>query len=212
MRFIKLLYILYLKITNLSCSIRASEVGKNVKLGKKVTLSNGTFVFGKKIGSYTYVNRFTIIDKNVKSIGKFCSIAVNCRIGQGAHPMDWVSTHSFTYNKVYNFIKNDIKNNKFQDDLETIIGNDVWIGSNATILAGITIGDGAIIGAHSLVNKDVEPYSVVVGAPAKHLKYRHSKEHRTMLLKAQWWNWSKEKIKSNIDAFRNIEDFKNILS
>jgi acetyltransferase-like isoleucine patch superfamily enzyme len=90
---------------------------------------------------------------------------------------------------------------------ETIIGNDVWIGANSTVLAGVKIGDGAIIGAHSLVNKDVAPYSIVVGVPAKHLRFRHSEAVIKQLLKTEWWNMSKEQLTKHIDAAANAESF-----
>lgn len=85
---------------------------------------------------------------------------------------------------------------------DIIIGNDVWIGYEAVILAGVSIGDGAIIGARAVVTKDVPPYTIVGGVPAKPIKKRFSDETISSLLSIQWWNWSKEKISENIKAIQ----------
>ena len=85
---------------------------------------------------------------------------------------------------------------------DIIIGNDVWIGYEAVILAGVSIGDGAIIGARAVVTKDVPPYTIVGGVPAKSIKKRFSDETISSLLSIQWWNWSKEKISKNIKIYR----------
>ncbi len=84
---------------------------------------------------------------------------------------------------------------------EVSIGNDVWIGTNATILAGVTVGDGAIIGAHALVNKNVEPYSIVVGTPARHVRYRFDEDVISKLKAQKWWEWSDAKIKEHTHLF-----------
>lgn len=197
------------KIKNPSCTIRTARLGKNVQLGKQVTLEYGSAILAQSIGDYTYINKYCLVDKNVTSIGKFCSIAYNVRIGLGGHPTDWLSTHPFAYNKSYGFTDNDKPWTK--DSEETVIGNDVWIGANSTVLAGVKIGNGAIVGAHSLVNKDVEPYSIVVGVPAKHLRYRHSDEVIQKLLKTEWWNLSKAELSERIECLDNAEDFLNSL-
>ncbi len=82
-----------------------------------------------------------------------------------------------------------------------IIGNDVWVGINAIVLAGVRIGDGAIVGAGSVVTHDVPPYAIVAGVPARTIRYRYSEEQRAKLLKIAWWNWSDEKVRANADYF-----------
>ncbi len=195
------------KIKNPSCTIRTARLGKNVSLGKQVTLEYGSSILAQKIGDYTYINKYCLVDKNVSSIGKFCSIAYNVRIGLGGHPTDWLSTHPFAYNKSYGFVDKDKVWTTGSE--ETVVGNDVWIGANSTVLAGVKIGDGAIIGAHSLVNKDVEPYSIVIGVPAKHLRYRHSDEVIQKLLKTEWWNMSKEELMKRMEHLNDAEEFLN---
>lgn len=196
---------IWMRLKNPSCTIRSARLGKKVELGKHVTLEYGGVIAAESIGDYTFINKYALIDGNVKSIGKFCSIAYNVRIGLGGHPTNWVSTHPFAYEKKYGFAK---KSKSWTDDNQnTIIGNDVWIGANSTILAGVKIGDGAIIGAHSLVKEDVQPYSIVVGTPAKHIRYRHDKETVDKLLGTEWWNLPKDQIVKRLDSMDNLELF-----
>ena len=128
-------------------------------------------------------------------IGNFCSIApgVNIVLG-GEHRVDWVTTYPF--NKIlheYKYIKG---HPATKGDI--IIGNDVWISMNATILSGVTIGDGAVIGANSLVTNDVEPYTIVGGNPAKPIRKRFDQQTIDRLLRIKWWDWDIEKIKRNV--------------
>lgn len=90
---------------------------------------------------------------------------------------------------------------------QIIIGNDVWIGTDATILGGVQIGNGAVIGARAVVTKDVPPYAVVVGNPARIVKYRFDQEIIDGLQKIKWWNWPREKIEENLDLMKNVESF-----
>ena len=88
-----------------------------------------------------------------------------------------------------------------------VIGNDVWVGMNVIIMRGVTIGDGAVIAAGSVVTADVEPYSIAGGIPAKHIRYRFSKEIIESLLEIRWWDWPEEKIRKNVHLFYDIENF-----
>ncbi len=195
----------FVRLRNPSCTINTSLVGRNVKLGRRIHVGHGALLAADSVGDYTYISNYCLIDKSVKSIGKYCSIAYNCRIGSGSHPTNWVSTHRFAYAKKYGFRSDDI--DYTDKNFDTYIGNDVWIGANVTILAGVKIGNGAIIGAHSLVTKDVEPYSVVIGTPARHLKFRIPSEQIEKFQRLEWWNWSDQKIKENIHLFSDPEEF-----
>ena len=198
----QLLWKMYTKLRNPTCTIQAKNMGRNVKFGRNVTLSYNTTVCSDYIGDFSYINAGTFITKNVKSIGKFCSIAPGVQIGLNNHPTNWVSSHSFAYSKHYMFRKDQIS---FEGLVTkpSIIGNDVWIGSNVTILAGVNIGHGAIIGANSLVNKDVEPYQIVAGSPAKPLRKRFDDDLIEKLLQVKWWDWDHQFIKKNIDSFND---------
>ncbi|MCR9064936.1 MAG: CatB-related O-acetyltransferase [Cytophagales bacterium] len=170
------------------------------------------------VGDYTYYDDFENVEnfeKNVKYlfdfvgdkliIGKFCMIASDVKfIMNGAnHMTDSLSTYPFAiFGKGW---ENAMEGKAYPKKGNITIGNDVWIGYNATIMAGVTIGDGAIIATNSTVIKDVEPYSVVGGNPAKEIKKRFSKEVITKLLKLQWWNWDIQKITKNIQNLTDNE-------
>jgi len=202
MNLIQFLWKNFLRIKYPSCTIRATSLSRNVKFEKNVTIESGSHVQADLIGSYTFINKYCLIEKNTHSIGRFCSIAYNVKIGLGNHPIQWASTHPFAYDKKYGFLHESIT---FDEKIirPCIIGNDVWIGANAIILAGVQIGDGAIIGANSVVTKDVEPYSIVIGNPAKLHRYRFDEDIRVNLLKIKWWDWDDELIKANINLFRD---------
>jgi acetyltransferase-like isoleucine patch superfamily enzyme len=194
----------FLRMTNPTCSIKSVSLSRSVRLEKGVTLEYGTHIQTGLIGKYTYINKYSLVDKNTASIGRFCSIAYGVKIGLGHHPVDWVSTHHFAYDKKYGFVKasRHFENNP---DQRCIIGNDAWIGANSIVLAGVKVGDGAIVGANSLVTKDVEPYSIVFGTPAKFHRYRFDEKIREELLKIKWWEWEDEKIINNVDLFNDPE-------
>ena len=131
-------------------------------------------------------------------IGKFCQIATGVRfiMNGGNHSMDGLSTYPF---KVMGGAWADAPLNAFKKR-DTIIGNDVWIGNSATFLPGVNVGDGAVIGANALVTKDVEPYTIVGGNPARPIRKRFDDETIEKLLKLQWWNWPASKITENLKA------------
>jgi acetyltransferase-like isoleucine patch superfamily enzyme len=172
-----------------------------------------------KIGKHSYGNP-KIEDWNQPNItleiGNFCSIARDVTIYLGGnHHSEWVST--FPLNHILNYDTNKHTKHKY-DQIgskgSVIIGNDVWIGTEAVILSGLNIGDGAIIGANSIISKNVEPYSVWVGNPAKFIKKRFSDNIIAKLLEIKWWNWDDEKIKEatplllNSDISKFIEKYK----
>ena len=140
-------------------------------------------------------------------IGNYCSIANNVQILLGGHHRtDWVSTYPFpAYVPQASHIKNYGGTNG-----DVIIGSDVWLCANCIILSGVTIGHGSVITNGAVVTKDVEPYSIVGGNPAKHIKYRFEEKIRADLLKTQWWNWPTEEIHSITDIFCS-DDIQNFL-
>lgn len=144
-------------------------------------------------------------------IGNFCSIAKGVTIYLGGnHRSDWVTTYPFGHinNLVFNGF-NGAGHPSTKGDV--VIGNDVWIGSNATIMSGVCIGDGSVIANNSHIVKDIEPYSMVGGNPAKFIKFRFTPEQIKSLLEIKWWDWDDDKINkftpllcnNDINAFIN---------
>jgi len=133
------------------------------------------------------------VDKLI--IGNYCSIgsgAVFMMAGNQAHRMDWVSTYPFAFQA--NIFKS--AKSAYEKAGDTVIGSDVWIGTEAMFMAGITVGSGAVIAARAVVTKDVPPYAIVGGNPAKIIKYRFDEKTIAQLLSLKWWDWSEEEIKS----------------
>lgn len=156
----------------------------------------GDFV---SMGAHSYIQSGSRVLS--AKIGKFCSIGTNCHIGMFEHPVDNISTSSRLYLKL-------MDDKEFYRDIPSpaIIGNDVWIGSNATILGGLNIGDGAVIGAGAVVTKDVPPYAIVGGVPARVIRYRFDQKKIDQLETIAWWNWDDEKIKRNQAFFEANKD------
>ena len=137
-------------------------------------------------------------------IGNYCSIgsgAVFMMAGNQGHRTDWISTFPFHFQA--NIFKN--SKNPYKKSGDTIVGHDVWIGSEAMIMAGVTIGSGAVVASRAVVTKDVEPYAIVGGNPAKVIKYRFSHDKIKKLLSLKWWNWSESKVKENIELLCSKE-------
>ena len=152
------------------------------------------------------------INHDKLKIGKFCSIACGAKFlfNSANHTLSSLSTYPFPlFFEEWGLEKKDVTN-AWDNKGDIVIGNDVWIGYEAVVLAGVTIGDGAIIGTRAVVTKDVPPYTIVGGVPAKPIKKRFSEETISALLEIQWWNWSKERIARNIGAIQcgNIEQLK----
>ena len=163
------------------------------------------------VGDYTYYDDFENVEnfeKNIKYhfdfigdkliIGKFCMIASNVTfIMNGAnHLTDSITSYPFAIFG-HNW-SNAMEGKSYPTKGDTIVGNDVWIDYNSTIMPGIRIGDGAIIAANSTITKDVEPYTIVGGNPAKEIRKRFTEKETTKLLKIKWWNWTIEKINQNL--------------
>lgn len=145
------------------------------------------------LGRYSYVGGKSRITDAI--IGNFCSIGGKCGIGGGIHPTDMVST-SPVFLKGRNIMGKHFAEIPYAPSKTVIIGNDVWIGEGVCIVSGVKIGDGAVIGAHAVVTKDVAPYSVVAGVPAREIKKRFDEETIRELLRLEWWNWPDEKLKA----------------
>lgn len=141
----------------------------------------------KKMGKHSYACQYFTVASEETTIGAFCSIADNVSVGTTHHPTEFLSSHPFCYFEPVKITENS-KQVKFEYRSPVHIGNDVWIGKSVIIMDGITIGDGAIIGSNAVVTKDVPPYAIVAGVPAKIIRYRFSQDMIKQLLKLKWWN------------------------
>ncbi len=169
----------------------------------------------QSVGKYTYGHdgirlHFANSGKSL-TIGSFCSLATGIQIYLGGnHRTDWITTYPFghIFQGVFNSQTFD-KTGHPSTNGDVVIGNDVWIGSNATIMSGIKIGDGAVIACNSHVVKDVEPYTIVGGNPAKYIRHRFTSEQIEKLLEIKWWEWPDEKINRYLPLLcsGNISDF-----
>ena len=156
----------------------------------------------KNVGKESYHNGDFIVKGNgTLEIGSYCAFGVGISIILSNHNYNFASMQYTLYKK--NFQKLPYENSP----AKTIIGNDVWIGDNVIVLPGITIGTGAILAANAIVTKDVQPYSIVGGNPAKLIKYRFSKEIIEDMLASKWWEWSDQQIKDNKEFF--FKNFNN---
>jgi chloramphenicol O-acetyltransferase type B len=152
------------------------------------------------VGSYTYIGK-NCLCQNV-TIGKFCSIANEVSIGLGKHPTNKFSSSTLFYKKINTLNIRLIDKDKDLVEYENIsIGNDVWIGHRAIILDGVSIGHGAIVGSNAIVSRDVPPYAIVGGVPARVIKYRFDEEKIKFLLNSKWWDMDLTEIKENMDLF-----------
>lgn len=171
------------------------------------------------IGDYTMYNDFVHdpllfeqnnvlyhypINKDKLIIGKFCSIACGAKFIFTSANHSFTSLSTYPFPLFYEEWKLDKQNviQAWDNKGDIIIGNDVWIGYEAVIMSGVTIGDGAIIGTRAVVTKDVPPYAIVGGIPAKIIRKRYSEDIISLLLKMKWWDWSKKRIIANLEAIK----------
>lgn len=184
---------------------------KNSKISPLAVIHSGSSVVNSCFGRYTYCG----YDCNIFNaiIGSFCSIAGNVTIGGAVHPMHFVST-SPVFLSHRDSVKKKFSSFNFLPQHITHIGNDVWIGEGAFIKAGVKIGDGSVIGMGAVVTKNVEPYTVVAGNPARVIRQRFDSDVVDGLLKLQWWNMLDEDLQECAEYFDNPIDllkFKGLL-
>ena len=185
------------KISNFAFVSSTNDISKLARINRLVKIKHSS------IGDYSYISANCDITNT--SIGRFCSIADNCRIGTASHTLNNISTSPiFTLKQnATGYVWTEESIDHSNDTKQVNIGNDVWIATRVIIKDGVTIGDGAVIGAGAVVVKDIPPYAVVGGVPAKVIKYRFSQPIIDKLLQLQWWNASDEKLKNNISYFQS---------
>ncbi len=178
----------------------------NCRLDDNVSVGNDGYLHNVSLGSYSFLAmRVTAMNTTV---GKFCSIGQGTSICLGSHPTNTFVSSSPVFYSPYQQCGVTFSDGSYYDEMGTVeIGNDVWIGANAVIMDNIKIGDGAVVGAGAVVTKDVPPYAIVVGIPAKILKYRFSEDQIQFLLDFKWWNKSDQWIRESYKDFHNLDSF-----
>ena len=173
------------------------------KFAANVSIQRNALIYSSNIGRHSYTGKnFTMWHSN---IGAFCSVSWNVGIGGADHDYRKVTTHAFLYSPYMGFMgENDICYDRFTEPCK--IGNDVWIGANATVCRNVNIGDGAVVGAGAVVTHDVEPYTIVAGVPAKPLKKRFDDKIIEKLLEIRWWEFGDEIIRNNFNLFNSEPD------
>lgn len=175
---------------------------RDCNIDPSALVGSGSNCIRTHMGRYSYMGNNCVTVNT--TIGSFCSIASYCCIGGGNHPLNLPSTSPIFYEGRNGFGKN-FSRIQFDAERPVVIGNDVWIGEKVFVKDGINIGNGAIVGSHSVVTHDVPPYAIVAGCPARIIKYRFDTETIMKLQEIRWWDWSDAEIADNSDALTSVE-------
>ena len=196
--------VLFNKIKSLFNRNSIKSVIANSEIDKTSVVRQHSRVYNCNIGRFTYVTRNCLLQNT--EIGSFCSISENCVIGMPSHPINMVST-SPVFLQGKNYLKVNFAHIPYNDCERTVIGNDVWLGQDVKVKAGVKIGDGAVVAAGAVVTKDVPPYAVIGGVPAKIIKYRFDEETIENLQATKWWEKEESILRKNAKTFCSTVDF-----
>ncbi len=190
-----------------SPSLHPSAVLIDCQVGAWTEIGANSHLIECTIGDYSYTAGD--VDALYTDIGKFCSIASHVRINPSNHPMTRVSQHHFTYRRMqYGFdTENDEGIFAWRRADKCVIGHDVWLGHAVTVMPGVTIGTGAVVGSGAVVTKDIPPYMIAVGVPAKPMRMRFPEAVAAKLLHIAWWDWDHATIKERFTDFLSMDAF-----
>jgi hypothetical protein len=180
-----------------TAKVRDCRFGIYTEVGARTTMAE------VEMGDYSYV----VHDAQIiyATIGKFCSIASHTRVNPGNHPLERVALNHFTYRaSAYGLGPDEAGFFDWRRSHRVTLGHDVWLGHGVIVLPGVTIGTGAAIGAGAVVTKDVPPFAVAVGNPARVIRFRFPEHIRDALLRIAWWDWSRDKLAAALDDIRRL--------
>jgi phosphonate metabolism protein (transferase hexapeptide repeat family) len=186
-----------------TAELKSCRLGRYAIVGERVILREVT------VGDFSYFERHA--EAIYTTIGKFCSIAANTRINALEHPIERLTTHKLTYrpNEYFRYLGVDQEFKARRKAKAVTIGHDVWIGHGAVIMPGVTIGNGAVVGANAVVTRDVAPYEIVAGVPARKKRLRFAPEIIARIEALAWWDWPLDRLADAIPDMQAmpIEDF-----
>ena len=193
-----------LRFTDPSPRIHATAQLKNCRVGRYASIGERTILREVELGDFSYFERHA--EAIYCAIGKFCSIAANTRLNALEHPLERTTTHKVSYrpNEYFRYLGMDKEFRDRRRSKRVTIGHDVWIGHGAVVLPSIAIATGAVVGANAVVTRDVGPYEIVAGAPARPLRKRFSPQLTERLLESRWWDWLDEKLFAAIPDMQTL--------
>jgi phosphonate metabolism protein (transferase hexapeptide repeat family) len=185
--------------------IHPTAVVKKSRMGPWTVLGPNAHLLESDFRDYAYTSRDCDIYN--ADVGKFCNIAAGVRINPTNHPMWRASQHHFTYRSQSHHLgaEDDEEIFAWRRRHRVVIGPDVWIGHGAILMPGINVGAGAVIGAGAVATKDVPPYTIMTGVPARPLRRRFSAEIEAGLMRIAWWDWPKERLAAALEDFRKLD-------
>jgi phosphonate metabolism protein (transferase hexapeptide repeat family) len=192
------------KVLNELSNVDQTAVVVDSSLGDWTEIGGDSTIIESTVGKYSYITRHCHIIYS--EIGNFCSIASHCRINPGNHPLKRAALHHFSYrSRMFGLGTDDHDFFEWRRSHKVTLGHDVWLGHGVVVLPGITIGTGAAVGAGSVVTKDVPPFTVVAGVPAKPIRQRFPKEVQDAMVRIAWWEWTHDQLRDALQDFRALD-------